>query len=155
MKKHKVFVAVLLVAASLVVAAIAGAAPRGGSDGYGGWYGGRDSGRDLLVGANNGFGGSTLVVFNADRPDSVQTLQVIGLTAGDRVLGVDVRPATGTLYGQGYNGGASQNCVVQLNFDVKPPASTDRRASARSACATARPATSSAANSTRRSIESG
>ena len=81
---------------------------------------GRNRGDQLLVGSNSSGGVAKLIVFDSDDPSDVKTLQVVGLTAGDRVLGVDVRPATQTLYGQGFNTGTSQNYVVQLNYDDKP-----------------------------------
>lgn len=117
----------LMAAVALVAAAFAGAGSSG--DGWGGWSGGSwggssggydRGGGDMLVGSNNNGGTPTVVVFSSGNPSDVKRLQVIGLTPGDRVLGLDVRPATGTLYGQGYNSSTSQNYVVQLNFDVKP-----------------------------------
>ena len=64
--------------------------------------------------------GSTVSVYRPDRPDRVRTLQVSGATRGDALIGLDVRPATRTLYALGRNGGTAQNYIVQLNFDVKP-----------------------------------
>ena len=110
----------------LTIAVVLVAAPSVFAWGGGGGDDDRDDDRDrdrrseLLVGSNVNGGVPQLVVFESDEPEDVKTLQVTGLTAGDRVLGVDVRPATDTLYGQGSNAGTSQNYVVQLNFDDKP-----------------------------------
>lgn len=74
-----------------------------------------------LVGASNADPNQpTLSVFDSENPRDTQRLQVVGQTAGDRVLGLDVRPATGTLYAMGTSGDTSQNYVVQLNRDDKP-----------------------------------
>ncbi len=64
--------------------------------------------------------GATVSVYRPERPDRVRTLQVVGATPGDQLIGLDVRPATRTLYALGRNGGTAQNYVVQLNLDVKP-----------------------------------
>ena len=108
----------LVALVTLVVAAVALAAPQQRTDGRGFGFGRR--GPATLVGSSTSAGSPVLIVFKASGPGHVQTLQVTGLTASDRIAGLDVRPATGTLYGQGQNAGTSQNYVVQLNFADRP-----------------------------------
>ncbi len=65
----------------------------------------------------------TVVVLDTGTPGQVQRLQVAGLADGDRIAGLDVRPATRTLYALGVKGrpgGTGQNYLVQLNLADRP-----------------------------------
>jgi hypothetical protein len=56
------------------------------------------SAAELLAGiASNG----RLVVFSSDDPSDVEVVQVSGLEDGERLVGLDVRPATGDVYALG------------------------------------------------------
>jgi hypothetical protein len=74
----------------------------------------------LVTSSNADPRGTTVNVLDASRPESTRVLRVVGAAAGDRLVGLDVRPATRTLYGLGDNGDTGQDYIVQLNFDVKP-----------------------------------
>lgn len=77
---------------------------------------------ETLVGASNKYPTAPeLSIFDAGKPGDVTKLQVLGQTTGDRITGLDVRQSTGALYGQGTNGGTSQNYVVQISLDEKNP----------------------------------
>jgi hypothetical protein len=53
---------------------------------------------EVLVGSAPG---GRLVLFSSDDPEDVAVVKVSGLQPGEEILGVDVRPATGELYGLG------------------------------------------------------
>jgi Domain of unknown function (DUF4394) len=65
-------------------------------------------------------GMQVVITFDDRDPRDVKRLQISGLTPGDRVTGLDVRPATDTLYGLGTSAASSQNYIVQLNYDDRP-----------------------------------
>lgn len=46
---------------------------------------------------------NTLVRFNSNSPGTVTTVAIAGLTAGETLVGIDYRPATGQLFGLGVN----------------------------------------------------
>jgi hypothetical protein len=52
-----------------------------------------------------------LIRFNTATPGTTSTSALSGLVAGDVLVGIDIRPQTGQLYGLGYNSGAN---TVQL-----------------------------------------
>ena len=97
--------------AAVLVAGAAATAPAASAHGGGG---------GKLVGSVTENGAQTVIVYRANKPWKVERLQVAGLTAGDRISGLDVRPATRTLYGKGQGAGTAQNYIVQLNFDDRP-----------------------------------
>ncbi len=49
------------------------------------------------------YGGTQLVSFDPSTPTSTTTVAVSGVTAGERLVGIDARPSTGQLYGLGVN----------------------------------------------------
>ncbi len=65
---------------------------------------------ELFAGiASNG----RLVLFSSDDPSDVAVMQVRGLQAGEEILGIDMRPATGQLYALG-----SSNQIYVVSFDA-------------------------------------
>ena len=51
-----------------------------------------------------GTDGSNLYKFDSQSPGTVATVQITGMVGGDKLVGVDYRPATGELYGTGRQG---------------------------------------------------
>jgi hypothetical protein len=60
--------------------------------------------------------GSTLVSFNPATPSVGTSIPVTGLTAGQTLVGIDVRPANGLLYGLGVN--ATTDTATLYNISV-------------------------------------
>jgi hypothetical protein len=71
---------------SAALLAILAAAPAGASAG------------ERLVGST---GDDRVVTFSSDEPDDARTVRLDGLAPGERIQGLDVRPATGQLYALG------------------------------------------------------
>ena len=60
--------------------------------------------------------GTNLLTFDTARPDVIRTSTgVTGLAAGQALVGLDVRPATNTLYALGYNATAQAYTLYTLN----------------------------------------
>ena len=78
-----------------------------------------------FVGASS-TGGSTLYVFNsdADGAGAAKTAPVSGIAAGDAIVGLDVRPATGELYALGHNSGTTQLYTIDLAPNAKSATAT-------------------------------
>lgn len=62
----------------------------------------RQGGKEELVGAVET---DRLITFRADQPHNTKTYDVVGLRAGEEIVGLDVRPATGELFAQAKQGG--------------------------------------------------
>ena len=79
-----------------------------------------------LVGASSTGGGTTLYVFNTDADDvgASKSAPVSGLTAGDSVTGLDVRPATGGLTAIATSGGTTQLYAIELSPNNKSAVAT-------------------------------
>jgi hypothetical protein len=60
--------------------------------------------------------GSTLVSFDPETPSVGTSIPVTGLTAGQTLVGIDVRPANGLLYGLGVN--ATTDTATLYNISV-------------------------------------
>ena len=50
--------------------------------------------------------GLNLVSFDLTTPSTVFSVRIVGLTAGETLVGIDFRPVNGLLYGLGVNAGA-------------------------------------------------
>ena len=67
-----------------------------------------------LYSVTNGTSGSTLLEFDSTAPGTIRrTTSIAGLSTGDRIAGIDFRPATGKLYALVVNGTASR--LVTIN----------------------------------------
>ncbi|MBM4257037.1 MAG: DUF4394 domain-containing protein [Deltaproteobacteria bacterium] len=66
---------------------------------------------EMLVGATET---NRLVLFSSDRPRRVKTIRLSGLGPNERILGLDVRPASGQLYALG-----STNQIYTINLDQR------------------------------------
>ena len=58
---------------------------------------------------------NALVTFDSATPGITSSLAVSGLTAGDSLVGIDYRPASGQLIGLGYNSGTGTARVYSIN----------------------------------------
>ena len=75
---------------------------------------------ELLVGSASG---GRLVLFSSDDPEDVAVIHITGLQPNEEILGLDVRPATGELYGLG---GSSRLYTIDLIERTAHPVGTNR-----------------------------
>src|ERR1044072_2056295 len=60
--------------------------------------------------------GSNLVSFDLAAPNTaLTTVSIVGLTAGETLVGIDFRPANGLLYGLGVNAGADTGALYVIS----------------------------------------
>jgi hypothetical protein len=62
--------------------------------------------------------GTSLVRFDSATPGNTSTIAVTGLTAGDALVGIDFRPATGALFGVGVNGNSARVYMIDPGTGV-------------------------------------
>ncbi|AEE50376.1 DUF4394 domain-containing protein [Haliscomenobacter hydrossis] len=63
-----------------------------------------------------GLSGNTLVTFDANSPALIlSTTTVTGISAGQSIVGLDARPATGELYAMGYNASNGETRLYTIN----------------------------------------
>src|SRR5688572_3331353 len=56
---------------------------------------------------------NSLQAFDTDSPEAVGTvIPILGLAAGESIVGIDFRPSTGGLYGLGVNGGIAHLYLI-------------------------------------------
>ncbi|HEX6591807.1 MAG TPA: DUF4394 domain-containing protein, partial [Moraxellaceae bacterium] len=60
-------------------------------------------------------GGANLLRFSSSTPGTVTTAGITGVNAGEVLVGIDYRPATGQLYALGINAGADTGSVYRLD----------------------------------------
>ncbi|WP_375437288.1 DUF4394 domain-containing protein [uncultured Hymenobacter sp.] len=66
-----------------------------------------------------GLSGTNLVAFQATAPGTItSTVAITGITAGQNVVGMDVRPNTGQLFALGYNAALAANNTQLYTLDV-------------------------------------
>jgi Ca2+-binding RTX toxin-like protein len=58
---------------------------------------------------------NTLLRFNSNSPSTVATVALTGVPAGETVVGIDFRPATGQLFGLGVNAAADTASVLNID----------------------------------------
>ncbi len=59
---------------------------------------------------------SNLVTFDTENPEIIRVVKgIAGIKAGERLVGIDFRPATAQLYGLGYNGAAQTASIYRID----------------------------------------
>ena len=62
---------------------------------------------------------NTLVQFNSATPGTIiSTVPISGIVAGENIVGIDFRPATGQLFAAAFNGASNHVYVINLNTGV-------------------------------------
>jgi uncharacterized protein DUF4394/Calx-beta domain-containing protein len=69
----------------------------------------------LPIGSALSAGGSNLVRFRLDTPGTSTTVVITGIVAGETLVGIDGRPATGQLYGLGINATANTGTLYRID----------------------------------------